>query len=112
MSATTDSPAPRRASTAAGTFTDPGADSFSATVDYGDGSTPGVLATTGGAFALSHAFRTAGTRTITVQVCDDDQGCTTSTATVLVENPVPATSPLMWSPSNSRSAPLALDGST
>ena len=58
--------------TASGSFTDPGADSWTATVDYGDGSGVASLALSGKTFSLSHAYTSPGTFTVTVRVSDDD----------------------------------------
>jgi PKD repeat protein len=67
-----------------GSFVDPGADPWSATVDYGDGSGVNSLALTGMSFSLSHTYSTAGTFTVTVAVSDDDATATrTQTVTVL-----------------------------
>jgi hypothetical protein len=67
----------------AGSFSDPGADTWSATVDYGDGSGAAALALSGNAFALSHQYNTAGTFTVTVAVSDDD-GTGSAVQTVVV----------------------------
>jgi DNA/RNA endonuclease G (NUC1) len=56
---------------ASGTFSDPGTDLWTATVDYGDGTGAQALALSGKSFALAHAYRAAGTFTVTVQVSDD-----------------------------------------
>ena len=64
----------------AGSFADPGADTWSATVDYGDGSS-GPLTLTGQTFALSHVYNAAGTFTVTVSVSD---GATAATSTTTV----------------------------
>jgi len=57
---------------ASGSFSDPGVDSWTATVDYGDGSGIASLALSGKAFSLSHAYTSPGTFTVTVRVSDDD----------------------------------------
>jgi len=72
--------------TASGAFTDPGADVWSATVNYGDGSGTSALSLTGKTFSVSHKYTTAGTFTVTVRVSDDD-GTTTKTTTVTVGTP-------------------------
>lgn len=76
---------------ATGAFTDPGADSWTATVDYGDGS--GVQTLALGAdkrFALSHRYVDDGLYTVTVTVTETDAGVSdTRTATVKVENAAP-----------------------
>ena len=71
-------------------FTDPGADRWTATVDYGDGSGPQALAIAGSTMALSHRYTTAGTYTVTVTVRDSDGGVGTRTATVFVQSPTQA----------------------
>jgi DNA/RNA endonuclease G (NUC1) len=72
---------------AAGSFADPGADSWTATVDYGDGSGAQPLALSGNGFALSHTYAAAGTFTVTVRVTDDDGAEGVRTATVTVQSP-------------------------
>jgi DNA/RNA endonuclease G (NUC1)/PKD repeat protein len=72
-----------------GSFADPGADSWTATVDYGDGDGAQPLALSGTGFNLSHTYDHAGTFTITVTVTDDDGGSGTRTATVTVTNLAP-----------------------
>ena len=72
---------------AAGSFADPGADSWTATVDYGDGGGAQPLALSGNGFALSHAYALAGTFTVTVRVTDDDGAEGVRTATVTVQTP-------------------------
>ena len=69
------------------TFTDPGADQWTATVDYGDGSGVQPLAISGNGMVLSHTYTTAGTYTVTVTVRDSDGGVGTQTATVTVQSP-------------------------
>jgi DNA/RNA endonuclease G (NUC1) len=69
--------------TTASTFTDPGADPWTASVNYGDGSGTMALALNAKAFSLSHTYANAGTFTVTVGVTDDHV-TSTSTATVLV----------------------------
>jgi hypothetical protein len=74
---------------ATGSFTDPGADPWTATVDYGDGSGFTSLTLAGNAgksFALSHTYASAGSFTLTVRVKDDDV-TSTRTATVTVLTP-------------------------
>jgi DNA/RNA endonuclease G (NUC1) len=71
---------------AAGAFTDPGADTWSATVDYGDGSGVGPLTLAGMSFSLSHGYNTAGTFTVSVRISDDDIS-SLRTQTVVVLTP-------------------------
>ena len=70
--------------TATGSFTDPGSDPWTATVDYGDGSGVKPLALVGKTFALSHVYAAAGSFTVTVRVSDDDATSAPRTATVTV----------------------------
>jgi DNA/RNA endonuclease G (NUC1) len=70
-----------------GSFGDPGADEWTATVDYGDGSGAQPLALSGNGFALSHRYTAAGTFTVTVRVTDDDGAEGVRTATVTVRSP-------------------------
>jgi len=93
----------------AATFTDPGFDGgagpsvedFTATVDWGDGSSesvsvsevpggPGVPTT--GSLAATHVYGDDGAFTVTATVCDDDDGCGTASATITVRNVAPAPS--------------------
>lgn len=70
--------------TATGTFTDAGADAWTGTVDYGDGTGAGALAITGKSFALSHTYVASGEFTVKVVVIDDDTSDdATQTVTVL-----------------------------
>jgi hypothetical protein len=62
---------PGDAFTRFGMFTDPGANTWTATVDYGDGGGAQPLALTGHVFALSHAYSAKGDYTITVVVTDN-----------------------------------------
>lgn len=69
-----------------GSFTDPGADSWTATVNYGDGSGTGSLGLSGKSFSLSHEYTAAGSFTVTVTVSDGEV-TSTQTATVTVISP-------------------------
>ena len=76
--------------TGLGSFTDPGADTWTATVDYGDGS--GALPFTLNAdktFDLSHIYADDGDYTVTVTVEDDDAGSGGDTLLVTVNNVAP-----------------------
>jgi len=72
-----------------GSFTDPGTDAWTATVDYGDGSGVQALPLTGKAFALSHVYADNGSYTVTVTITDDDTGTHADTVTVTVDNVPP-----------------------
>ena len=52
----------------AGSFTDPGDETWVATVNYGDSSGTNPLTLSGKTFELSHTYSTAGTDTVTVTV--------------------------------------------
>ncbi|MEO8062018.1 MAG: DNA/RNA non-specific endonuclease [Pseudomonadota bacterium] len=75
--------------TAAGSFTDPGADSWTATVDWGDGSAPAQAALSDRNFSLAHVYGTAGTFRVTVTIADDDSSASVSnTVTVIAPTPL------------------------
>jgi DNA/RNA endonuclease G (NUC1) len=70
-----------------GTFADPGADAWTATVDWGDGAGAEPLALSGTGFDLSHVYSQAGTHTVTVTVSDADGGSGSRVSTVVVQTP-------------------------
>ncbi len=73
-----------------GSFTDPGADTWTATVDYGDGTGPQALTLNPDkTFALAHTYAANGAFTVTVTVSDGDGGQGTDTVAVLVNNAAP-----------------------
>ena len=74
--------------TVEGTFADPGADAWTATVDWGDGSTLSTASLATRAFSLTHTYSTPGAFTVSVTIADDD-AATTTTHTVLVAQPAP-----------------------
>jgi autotransporter-associated beta strand protein len=68
-----------------GIFTDPGADTWTATVDYGDGGGVQPLRLLpGGRFRLQHHYTAPGTYLVTVTVTDDDGGVGSDTFQVTV----------------------------
>ncbi|MGB7491892.1 MAG: Ig-like domain-containing protein, partial [Thermoanaerobaculia bacterium] len=76
--------------TSFGSFVDLGADTWTATVDYDDGSGVQSLAlNTDQTFSLSRSYAADGVYTVTVTVSDDDGGSTSDTATVTVANVAP-----------------------
>jgi len=74
-----------------GTFTDPGADNWTATVDFGDGSAPEQAMLSGHDFSLVHVYSTVGTFTVTLTIADDDSSVsTTHTVTVTAPDVTPS----------------------
>lgn len=67
-----------------GSFTDTNSDTWTATVDYGDGSGVQPLALTGNTFALSHVYSQVGNYTVTVVVTDDSAAAGSATVQVSV----------------------------
>jgi PKD repeat protein len=76
-----------------GSFSDPGADTWTATVDYGDGSDAQQPLLNGQTFALNHQYPDDGAYTLTVTVIDDDGGSGFDTTLVTVENLAPTANP-------------------
>jgi len=75
--------------TSSGSFTDPGSDTWTATVNYGDATGTLSLPLSGKTFSLSHTYSDNGTFTVTVIVNDDDGGSGSDTAIVTVNNVAP-----------------------
>jgi len=100
-----------------GLFVDPGADTWTATVDYGDGSGLQPLALNPDkTFALSHVYADGGVFTVTVTVTDDDGGSGSDTTEVTVHIPVnvdikPGSFPNSINPRNKGVIPVAILGS-
>jgi Ca2+-binding RTX toxin-like protein len=78
--------------TGTASFTDPSADaSWTATIDYGDGSGVHPLTlNTNKTFALSHTYLITGQHTVTVKVTDDEHVVGTGTLQVTVQNVAPS----------------------
>ncbi len=72
-----------------GSFTDPGADTWSATVDYDDGAGAQALALAGKTFSLSNTWVDNGVNTVVVEVADDDGGVGQDEVEVTVDNVAP-----------------------
>lgn len=74
--------------TRSGSFTDPGADTWTATVDYGDGLGAQPLVLTGKEFTLNHVYSQHGSFTVTVTIVDGDSGSHSDSfaATVAIAN--------------------------
>jgi len=76
--------------TAAGSFTDPDADPWTATVNYGDGSGVQPLALNPNkTFSLSHVYADNGNYTVTLTVIDSQSAAGTDTVLVTVNNVAP-----------------------
>jgi DNA/RNA endonuclease G (NUC1) len=73
---------------ATGSFVDPGADTWTATVNWGDSSAPQVVPLSGRSFSLSHVYTAGGTYTVRIDIADDDTS-TSATHTVTVAQPLP-----------------------
>ena len=73
-----------------GSFSDPGADTWTATVDYGDGTPVGALTLNPDkSFSLSHTYADDGSYSVTVTVADDDASGSASFS-VTVANVAPS----------------------
>jgi streptogramin lyase len=73
-----------------GTWSDPGgSDTFTATVDYGDGPQPLSIPPISNTFRLDHAYPDDGNHLITVTITDDDGGVGTATFSETVNNVTP-----------------------
>jgi PKD repeat protein len=59
-----------------GTFTDPGADTWTATVDYDDGDGVEILPLSGKTFSLSHTYAVDGVYDVLITITDDDESST------------------------------------
>jgi len=85
-----------------GSFTDPGADTWTATVDYGDGTGVSPLTLNPDkTFSLSHIYvddDEDDQYTVTVAVTDDDGGVDSDTVQVTVNNVAPIVGPLTITP--------------
>jgi PKD repeat protein len=75
-----------------GSFTDPSSTSWTATVDYGDGSGTHPLALRGQGFTLGHTYADDGIYQVTVQVTDNQGATGTGNVTVAVSNVAPVVS--------------------
>jgi hypothetical protein len=77
--------------TATGSFTDTDSSSWTATVDYGDGSGVQPLSLSGMNFSLQHIYTATGTYTATIAITDN-QGATATAAVHVGVTLLPATS--------------------
>ena len=91
----------------AGSFSDPGADDWTATVDYGDGTGVHPLPLNGTRFELAHVYAAAGTYEVTVRVTDDEGGVGTAALTVTVTPSAPRVTSLGGPATGVRGQPRA-----
>jgi hypothetical protein len=83
-----------------GSFTDPGCDTWSGTIDFGDGTAVVPLAISGKDFSSSHTYCDNGLYNIIVTVDDGDGGIGTGTFAVTVNNVNPDVKPIILSKPN------------
>jgi len=97
------------AATASAAFTDPGVpDTFSCTVDYGEGDGPVAGSVSGGTCTgPAHVYADDGVYTVTVKVTDDDGGVGSASADHTVDNVPPAVDPPTVSPEPSEEGAAA-----
>src|SRR5690606_39218706 len=72
---------------ASATFTDPGDDSHTATIAWGDGTVTALATVARAGLGASHAYVAAGSYTVTVTVCDSDGASHHATFDVEVIDP-------------------------
>ena len=72
-----------------GSFADPGADTWTGVVDYGDGTGVQSLTLNGKAILLSHSYSDYGVYDVTVTVTDDESGVGTDSFQVEVKHVCP-----------------------
>jgi DNA/RNA endonuclease G (NUC1) len=70
------------------TFTDPGADSWRASANFGDGSATVAPPISDKSFTIEHRYTAAGDFTVVVNVLDKDGGVGTRSANVMVQTPL------------------------
>src|SRR6185295_2379310 len=75
-------------------FSDPGPDTFAASVDWGDGSSPEALGSVASPFTAGHTYAAAGTYHASVTVTDDDGGRGSGEASERVDYDVTVLRPL------------------
>jgi DNA/RNA endonuclease G (NUC1) len=73
--------------TVSGSFSDPGSDTWTATVNWGDGSVPSQAIVTTHDFSLVHVYANAGTYSVVVSIADDDASAS-GTHTLIVTSVV------------------------
>jgi uncharacterized protein YjbI with pentapeptide repeats len=92
--------------TANDSFTDPDATSWTATVNYGDGSGAQPLTLSGTNFTLSHQYNTQGTYYVNVTVTDNQGQTAAVSALIKVAGSGTITIPNQWAGSGSTNAGL------
>ncbi len=72
-----------------GSFTDPGNDTWSGTINYGDGSGAQQLALNGNDFTLNHDYADYGVYLVNVTISDDDGATTVGSLSVQIRHVCP-----------------------
>ena len=70
-----------------GRITDPGADSWTGEIDYGDGTKENIKADSDGTFSYSHSYGNPGLYVVTASVQDDDGGAGGDSQKVVINRP-------------------------
>jgi PKD repeat protein len=92
-------------------FNDPGSDTHTATINWGDGSPVEYLVDIGSPFSRSHVYANAGIFTVSVTVTDDDGATGSDTAVVTVLNRPPIADDLGITTSEDTLVSITLTGS-
>ncbi len=91
-------------------LTDPGADTLTATLDVDEGAGAEPAPVNGRQIDWTHTFTKAGVHTVTAEVCDDADACSTDTLIVNVAAPPPPDPIADLSVAISRTDPLVVGG--
>jgi PKD repeat protein len=75
--------------TGSGSFTDPGSDTWTGTINYGDGTGVSALSLSGKTFSFSHVYADNGMYTVTIKITDNSNDFGVDSITVIVNNVAP-----------------------
>jgi PKD repeat protein len=78
--------------TGSGSFTDPGSDTWTGTIDYGDGTGSQALSLSGKSFSFSHVYADNGVYTVTITITDNSNDFGVDSIMVTVNNVAPVLS--------------------